>query len=138
MNQVDPGRLTLYCQGPVRLASPGPSSAPMSILVSATLIFPARYQSSTFQWSSSLWISTGARRSATGRYIHVPWSLTMNRSTARSLQGAGIVRPAQHSHVFMFPVTGRSAAITPLGPQAAQAASASSTSVSGCGSWVDL
>src|SRR6266550_7362101 len=99
MNQVDPGRLTLYCQGPVRLASPGPSSAPMSILVSAILILPARYQSSTFQWSSSLWISTGARRSATGRYIHVPWSLTMNRSTARSLQGAGIVRPAQHSHV---------------------------------------
>ena len=85
-----------------------------------------------------MWISTGARRSATGRYIHVPWSLTMNRSTARSLQGAGIVRPAQHSQVFMFPVTGRSAAITPFGPQAAQATSASSTSFSGCGSWDDL
>src|SRR5215469_10742848 len=138
MNQVDPGRFTLYCQGPVRLASPGPSSAPMSIRWSEILILPSRYQSSTFQWSSALLISTGARRSATGRYIHVPLSLTMTRSTARSLQGAGIVRPAQHSQVFMFPVTGRSAAITPLGPQPAQAASASSTSASECGLYDDL
>jgi hypothetical protein len=110
----------------------------MSIRWPEILILPSRYQSSTFQWSSGPLISTGARRSATGRYIHVPWSLTTTRSTARSLQGAGIVRPAQHSHVFMLPVTGRSAAITPFGPQAAHAASASSTSVSGRGLWADL
>ena len=44
-----------------------------------------------------------------------------------------MVRPAQHNHVLMSPLTGKSAAITPLGPHAAQAMMASSSSESGCG-----
>src|SRR5205807_112300 len=65
--------------------------------------------------------------------VSVDLSLTMNRSTETSLQGAGMVRPAQHSQVLISPLTGRSAAMTPLGPQAAQAMMASSSSERGCG-----
>ncbi len=67
----------------------------------------------------------------------MPWSLMMNRSTPWSLLEAGTVRPAQEIRLERSPCTGISAVTMPLGPSAAQAMSASSTSLSGTGWFAD-
>ena len=58
----------------------------------------------------------------------------MSRFTDRSLLELGMVRPAQCSRPERSPWTGTSAVMTPFGPSAAHASSASSTSLKGIGS----
>ena len=66
--------------------------------------------------------------------MKTPSSLMITRSVADELPGEAIVRPAIQVSSWNPPLTAMSQCTSPLGPQAAQAMRASSTSVSGTGS----
>jgi hypothetical protein len=67
--------------------------------------------------------------------MKAPWSLMTSRSVASELPGCGVVRPAMSTSSWKPPPREMSQATMPLGPQAAQDRSDSSTSVRASGAF---